>query len=102
MLPVEVEDDCPRGAVMEDGVCVVPGTTNGSAPDGDDVLGVELSRPGAEAPAANRAPAVLGPVAGILPNTGAGDYALMLLGGAGLLTAGAALLARKRRIQGSR
>lgn len=68
------------------------------------VLGVQSERSaaptvlGAEA-TANRAPAVVAPVAGILPATGAGDYALVLFGGAGLLAAGAALLAR-RRLQG--
>lgn len=53
-----------------------------------EVLGVQAT--------ANRAPAVVAPAAGILPATGAGDYALVLVGAAGLIAAGAALLARRR------
>lgn len=65
------------------------------------VLGVQAERSaapevlGAEANL-NRAPAAVASVAGILPATGAGDYALALLGGVGLLAAGAALLSRRK------
>lgn len=79
-------------------------TASGNAVEQSEVLGVEAERAAgstvtAEAAGANRAPAVVAPAAGILPATGAGDYALVLLGGVGLLAAGAALLAR-RRLQG--
>lgn len=79
-------------------------TATGDADEQPEVLGVEAQRAAgstvtAGAAGANRAPAVVAPAAGILPATGAGDYALVLLGGVGLLAAGAALLAR-RRLQG--
>ena len=79
-------------------------TASGNAVEQAEELGVEAERAAgstvtAEAAGANRAPAVVAPAAGILPATGAGDYALVLLGGVGLLAAGAALLAR-RRLQG--
>lgn len=79
-------------------------TASSNAVEQSEVLGVEAQRAAgstvtAEATGANRAPAVVAPAAGILPATGAGDYALVLLGGVGLLAAGAALLAR-RRLQG--
>jgi LPXTG-motif cell wall-anchored protein len=79
-------------------------TASGDAVEQSEVLGVEAERAAGstvtvEAARANRAPAVVAPAAGILPATGAGDYALVLLGGVGLLAAGAALLAR-RRLQG--
>lgn len=86
------------------GSSLTSATASGNTAEQSEVLGVEAQRAAgstvtAEATAANRAPAVVAPAAGILPATGAGDYALVLLGGVGLLAAGAALLAR-RRLQG--
>lgn len=75
---------------------------------GPEVLGLQQERAGAavqlEAPAANRAPATdavlpaagIVPAAGSLPATGAGDYAVVVVAGVGLLAAGGVLLARRR------
>ena len=66
-----------------------------------EVLGVEAERSApatvlGEQATANRAPAVIAPVAGVLPATGAGDYAMLLVGGGALIAAGAVVLARRR------
>ena len=83
----------------DEGECVVPAiVTTPAAPD--EVAGVELERSAPQAgtaPAtANRAPAEVSPVAGILPATGAGAYGMAVLAGIGLLAAGGVLMARKR------
>lgn len=44
----------------------------------------------------NRAAPATGPLAGVLPQTGAGQLTLALVGGLGLLGAGAAMVARRR------
>lgn len=75
-----------------------------------DILGVEAfaarTGAGAEAPAVLGAEAVVagaatapaaGPVAGILPQTGAAPMALATVAGLGLLGAGATMVARRRR-----
>jgi LPXTG-motif cell wall-anchored protein len=59
------------------------------------VLGVEATR------TANRAPVQLAPVAGILPQTGAGRFGLLVATGLGLLGAGGVMLSRKRAQAGS-
>ena len=72
------------------------------------VLGVEETRSADPAPtvagteataAANRAAPVVGPLDGILPNTGAAPVALAAVAGLGLLGAGATVLLRRRRAQ---
>jgi LPXTG-motif cell wall-anchored protein len=100
---VEAEEDgtCPVDATMdEDGECVVPAIPVEGEAAGveqqDAVLGTELERQ-----AVNRAPAEVATMSGILPATGAGQYTLALVGGAVLLTAGGALLVR-RRLQSNR
>jgi LPXTG-motif cell wall-anchored protein len=118
--PAETEPApvCPQGSEMNDaGECVVPAETDGTCPEGatmndedectvpplspDQVAGVEAERDdevlGAQA---NRAPVEVAPASGILPATGAGDYALVLLAGFGLLAAGGVLLARRRPLSG--
>ena len=59
------------------------------------VLGVQATR------TANRAPAQVAPVAGILPQTGAGRFGLLVVTGLGLLGAGGVMLTRKRAQAGS-
>ena len=55
-----------------------------------EVLGAEATR------SANRAPAVMGPLAGVLPQTGAAQVGLAAAAGLALLGAGAAMIARRR------
>lgn len=66
------------------------GVDRAGAVAGDMVLGVEQQT------TANRAAATLAPSAGLLPQTGAGRVALLVVAGLGALAAGAALLSRRR------
>ncbi|MGZ4437837.1 MAG: LPXTG cell wall anchor domain-containing protein, partial [Nocardioidaceae bacterium] len=97
----------------EDAV-VVPPTTGLTVTPAAQVLGVQEIRTGSATPVASKgssaAPAtVLGtqalapnaaarvaPATGLLPNTGADDVMLPLLGGLGLVAAGAGMVARRR------
>jgi LPXTG-motif cell wall-anchored protein len=63
----------------------------------DEVAGVAVDAP---APTA-WAPSAVAPTAGVLPATGAGDYAVLVMGGLGMLAAGG-LLAMRRRPQSAR
>jgi LPXTG-motif cell wall-anchored protein len=54
------------------------------------VLGVQQTR------SANRAPAQVAPTAGVLPQTGAGRFSLLVVAGLGLLGAGGVMITRKR------
>ena len=82
----------------------VPGDSTGEGTTtevrGPVVLGVEAIRDGSTpartAPGAARVAPVAGPATGLLPNTGAGELMLPLLGGLGLVAAGAGLVARRR------
>jgi hypothetical protein len=70
---------------------VTPITPSGPGPV-DEVAGVAAPGP---APAA-WAPSATAPTAGVLPATGAGEYALHLMAGLGLLAAGGLLAIRRR------
>jgi LPXTG-motif cell wall-anchored protein len=90
--PAEADGTCPEDATMnDDGECVVPATevAGAEAETGTEVLGVQAERAATDE-------AALAPASGILPATGAGDYALIILAGVGLLGAGGVLLARRR------
>lgn len=77
------------------------GTAGVTTQETAEVLGVQAERSAPDAvmgePAAvGRAPAVIAPVAGILPATGAGDHMMLLVGGGALVAAGGTVLARRR------
>jgi LPXTG-motif cell wall-anchored protein len=92
----EEDGSCPEDAVMnEAGECVMPTV--------DEVAGVELEVTDVVADAELEVTdevagveAEMAPASGVLPATGAGDYAWMLLAALGLLGAGGVLLARRR------
>jgi LPXTG-motif cell wall-anchored protein len=84
----EEDGSCPEGATMNDaGECVVPPIETV-----DEVAGVELDVTDEVA----GVEAEMTSASGVLPATGAGDYAWVLLAGLGLLGAGGVLLARRR------
>jgi LPXTG-motif cell wall-anchored protein len=96
----EEDGSCPEGATMNDaGECVLPPTETV-----DQVAGVEAEMAGGDAVEMAGGDAVevagveaeMAPASGVLPATGAGDYAWLLLAGLGLLGAGGVLLARRR------
>lgn len=71
----------------------------------DQVLGVQAERTAnrtsaqvAMAAAGAQPPAEAAPARGVLPQTGAGDFATAMLAGLGLLAAGAGLLSRRRLV----
>lgn len=68
--------------------------TAGLAPRAPKVLGVQAVR------GADGKTAAVGPLAGILPQTGAGRMLLPLTAGLGLLATGGVVLARRRRVAG--
>ena len=78
------EDDAAVAGVEE------LATTTSTQPRGAQVLGVEAVA------GANRAAPVTGPLAGILPQTGAGQLGLAAAAGLVLVGAGATLVARRR------
>jgi LPXTG-motif cell wall-anchored protein len=88
VVPAEEDGSCPEEATMNDaGECIVP-----PIEVVDEVAGVELEA--TDVVAASEAE--MTPASGLLPATGAGDYAWVLLAGLGLLGAGGVLLARRR------
>jgi LPXTG-motif cell wall-anchored protein len=105
VLPTE-EVTCPEDATMNsEGECIVPAVPSQTGPgqvapeSGNEVLGVQAERrpsAGVAGSTANRAAALVAPMAGILPSTGAGQYGLVIVGGIVLLIAGGVLLARRR------
>ena len=104
IVPAE-EVVCPDDATMSDeGECIVPALPSQAGPaevgpnTGNEVLGAEEERASTAVAgaSANRAAALVAPVAGILPATGAGAYGPVIIGGIVLLVAGGVLLARKR------
>ncbi|MGZ8743089.1 MAG: LPXTG cell wall anchor domain-containing protein [Nocardioides sp.] len=84
-VPAEETDD---QAVLEEPVVAGVEEFATTQQNDGEVLGAEAT--------ANRAPAVLGPVAGILPQTGAGRIGLAAAVGLGLLGAGATMIARRK------
>jgi LPXTG-motif cell wall-anchored protein len=92
----EADGSCPGGAEMNEAdECVVPIT--------DEVAGVELEVTDEVADVELEVTdevagveAEMTAASGVLPATGAGDYAWVLLAGLGLLGAGGVLLARRR------
>jgi LPXTG-motif cell wall-anchored protein len=90
VAPAE-DGTCPEGATMNDaGECVVPVEMT------DEVAGVEAEAAGGDEVEVAGVEAETVSASGLLPATGAGDYAWMLLAGLGLLGAGGVLLARRR------
>ncbi|HSJ19797.1 MAG TPA: LPXTG cell wall anchor domain-containing protein [Nocardioidaceae bacterium] len=83
----EEDGSCPEGATMNAGECVVPPIEMV-----DEVAGVEMDVTDEVADVE----AEMAPASGVLPATGAGEYAWVLLAGLGLLGAGGVLLARRR------
>jgi LPXTG-motif cell wall-anchored protein len=88
----EEDGSCPDGATMNDaGECVLPPVETV-----DEVAGVELEVTDEVTDEVAGVEAEMAPASGVLPATGAGDYAWVLLAGLGLLGAGGVLLARRR------
>jgi LPXTG-motif cell wall-anchored protein len=88
----EEDGSCPEGATMNDaGECVVPPIETV-----DEVAGVELEATDEVTDEVAGVEAEMAHASGVLPATGAGDYAWVLLAGLGLLGAGGVLLARRR------
>jgi LPXTG-motif cell wall-anchored protein len=71
-----------------------------AATEGVEVLGVESSAGGSDGDGAANAAARTAPLAGVLPNTGAGRLGLAGLAGAVLIAGGVFLLRRRAGAEG--